>query len=108
MALILKKKLEKNENKNPNDNYNNKNNINALITNYGNKIKIDNSKIMNNIEKNDLLLNKNIRHIYKKNIIKTAAFKEKHSQVLNYDRKDDFKNYNNINKKFISNKDKII
>ena len=106
-GINFKKKLEKNENKNPNDNYNNKNNINAFITNYGNKIKIDNSKIMNNIEKNDYLLNKNIRHIYKKNIIKTAAFKEKHSQVLNYDRKDDFKNDNNINKKFISNKEKI-
>ena len=91
----LKKNLEKN--KYLNENSNNKNPIDTFGINYKNKGKIDNTKIMSNNQKNNYLLNKNIRHIYKKNIIKTTTLK--HTKVLNFERKNDFKKNDNINKK---------
>ena len=99
----LKKNLEKN--KYLNENSNNKNPIDTFGINYKNKGKIDNTKIMSNNQKNNYLLNKNIRHIYKKNIIKTTTLK--HTKVLNFERKNDFKKNDNINKKYIFDNETI-
>lgn len=109
----LKKIYEEIENKNLNQS-NNNNNFNhnySCIENYNSKNKTNNTNNVNNKPNLDLLLYKNVRHIYKKNIIRASVLKEKSCIVLNVPKKDESNNIisinENINKKYIASKENI-
>ena len=107
----LQKIYEEIENKNFNQNNTNLNSNYSCIENYNSKIIANNTNIDNNKQNLDLLLYKNVRRIYKKNIIKASVLKESNCKVLNIPRKDESKNNisinENLNKKFISSKENI-
>ena len=93
------------ESKNSSDlNNNNKNNEhkrNSYVESYYSKNQkyeiINNSNIDNGGYKPNLLLYRNVRHIYKKNIIKSLVLKEKNSKIINDREKYDSKNIEKIN-----------
>ena len=58
---------------------------------------INNSNVDNGGCKPNLLLYRNVRHIYKKNIIKSLVLKEKNSKIINDDEKYETKNILQIN-----------
>ena len=93
-----------------NNKMNNENKRNSYVENYYSKNQnfeiINNSNIDNGGYKSNLILYRNVRHIYKKNIIKSLVLKEKNSKIINDKEKYETKNIEQINKNL--NNKKII
>ena len=93
-----------------NNKMNNENKRNSYAENYYSKNQnfeiINNSNIDNGGYKPNLILYRNVRHIYKKNIIKSLVLKEKNSKIINDKEKYETKNIEQINKNL--NNKKII
>ena len=80
---------------------NNEHKRNSYVVNYYSKNQnseiINNSNIDNGGYKPNLLLYRNVRHIYKKNIIKSLVLKEKNSKIINDIEKCETKSIEQIN-----------
>ena len=80
---------------------NNEHKRNSYVESYYSKNQkfeiINNSNTDNGGSKSNLLLYRNVRHIYKKNIIKSLVLKEKNSKVINDREKYDSKNIEKLN-----------